>query len=185
MFFKQLFVNIIFICTHIAGILLLSREKKIANYLIKNALKLSTAESCTGGLISSRLTDVSGASAYIFQNFVTYANSAKIKLLGVKAETIDEFGVVSGEVAEQMAQGLLKNYDCSVAISTTGIAGPLGATDTKPVGLIYIGIADKDTAKTYKYEANPLLYRRIMKYAFADKALDILLEFLKDKYRCY
>ena len=182
MFFKKLFANIYFVCTHLFGILVLRREKKIAKYLLKNALKISAAESCTGGLISSRLTDVSGSSVYIFQNIVTYANAAKIKYLDVKEETIEKHGVVSEEVASEMAEGLIKNFDCSVAIATTGIAGPLGATETKPVGLVCIGIADVNTSKTFRFEANPLLYRRIMKYAFADKALDLLLEFLKENY---
>ncbi len=182
MIFKRLFANIFFVITHISAILTLKREKEIAKYLLNNALKISTAESCTGGLISSRLTDVSGSSAYIFQNIVTYANTAKIKFLGVKEETIEQYGVVSSEVASQMASGLINNFDCSVAIATTGIAGPLGATETKPVGLVYIGIANKEKNAAYRYEANPLLYRRLMKYAFADKALDLLLDFLKENY---
>ena len=163
-------------------VLVLSREKKIAKYLLKNALKISTAESCTGGLISSRLTDVSGSSAYIFENIVTYANEAKIKFLGVNPETIEAHGVVSSETAREMALGLIKKFNCSIAISTTGMAGPLGATETKPVGLVYISIANHSITKTYKYEANPLLYRRIMKYAFSNKALDLLIDFLKENY---
>ena len=83
MFFKRLTANGIFIIKNIIPIILLSKEKKIAKLLIRNALRLSIAESCTGGLISSRLTDISGSSRYIFQNFVTYANAAKISILGV------------------------------------------------------------------------------------------------------
>lgn len=163
-------------------ILFLSKEKEIAKHLTRNALKLSVAESCTGGLISSRMTDVSGSSAYIFQNLVTYANSAKIKLLGVNSDTIEKHGVVSGEVAVEMVEGLLNKYNCTIAISATGIAGPLGATDTKPVGLVYFGIGNDQVKKSYKFEANPLLYRRVMKYAFSSKALELLLEFLKENY---
>ncbi len=182
MFIYKLLINSIFILKNIIPILFLSKEKRIADYLIKNGLKLSTAESCTGGLVSSRMTDLSGSSAYIFQNFVTYANSAKVQLLGVNPNTIEKVGVVSSEVAYEMTQGLLKQNDCTIAISTTGIAGPLGATDTKPVGIVYIGIANEKMSKTYSYEANPLLFRRIMKYAFSNKALDLLLEFLKENY---
>lgn len=182
MFFKRLTANGIFIIKNIIPIILLSKEKKIAKLLVRNALKLSTAESCTGGLISSRLTDLSGSSRYIFQNFVTYANAAKISILGVNPKTIEQNGVVSSEVAIEMAEGLLKKYNCTIAIATTGIAGPLGATETKPVGLIYIGIADEKNKKSYKFEANPLLYRRIMKYAFSTKALDVLLDFIKENY---
>ena len=182
MFFKHLATNGIFIIKNIIPIILLSKEKKIAKLLIRNALRLSIAESCTGGLISSRLTDISGSSTYIFQNFVTYANVAKISILGVKPETIEENGVVSAQVAIEMVEGLLNKYNCTIALATTGIAGPLGATETKPVGLIYIGIADKKNKKSYKFEANPLLYRRIMKYAFSTKALELLLDFIKENY---
>ncbi len=179
---EQLAVNIIFICKNLRKILTLSTEKEIAKILLRNAIKIATAESCTGGLVSSRLTDVSGSSAYVFQNFVTYANEAKVKLLGVNRETIQRNGVVSSEVALEMAEGLIERYDCTLAVSTTGIAGPLGATETKPVGLVYIGIANKNKEQAYGYEANPLLYRPVMKYAFMLKTFELLLEFLKENY---
>lgn len=179
---KQLIVNIDFVIKNLYGILTLKREKEIANLLKRNALKLATAESCTGGLVSSRMTDLSGSSVYIWQNFVTYANEAKVQILGVKRETIEKVGVVSEEVSLEMVNGLLYKYNCTIALSTTGIAGPTGATEEKPVGLVYIGIADRTKSKSYRYEANPLLYRRIMKYAFSSKALDCLLEFLKENY---
>ena len=180
MFFAKIIANIAFIIKHLYGIITLSKEKAIAKILLKNAIKLSCAESCTGGLLSSRMTDVSGSSAYIFQNFVTYANEAKVQLLGVKGQTISKYGVVSEQVALEMAQGLLNKYNCTLAVSTTGIAGPLGATETKPVGLVCIGIADKHVQKTYTYKANPLYFRRIMKYAFSEKALSLLLQFLEE-----
>lgn len=176
------FADIEFVIKNLYGVVVQSREKKIAQLLIRNALKLSSAESCTGGLISSRMTDVSGSSAYIFQNFVTYANEAKVQLLGVKRETIEKYGVVSEQVALEMAKGTLSKYNCSVSIATTGIAGPLGATEEKPVGLIYIGIANEKVQKAYRFEANSGLSRRIMKYAFSNKALDLLIEFLKENY---
>lgn len=176
------FADIEFVAKNLYGIIVQSREKKIAQVLIRNALKLASAESCTGGLISSRMTDVSGSSAYIFQNFVTYANEAKVQLLGVKRETIEKYGVVSEQVALEMAKGTLERYNCSVSIATTGIAGPLGATEEKPVGLIYIGIANEKVQKAYKFEANSKLSRRIMKYAFSNKALELLIEFLKENY---
>ena len=128
------------------------------------------------------MTDVSGSSAYISQNFVTYANSAKETLLEVNAQTIQKYGVVSEQVALEMVQGLLNKYNCTIAVSTTGIAGPLGATDTKPVGMVCIAVADEKIQKTYTFKANPYLYRRIMKYAFSNKALDFLLDFLKENY---
>lgn len=180
--FKQLVANIEFILKNLFSIVCLKREKQIAKLLLRNALKLSVAESCTGGLISSRLTDMSGSSAYIFQNFVTYANSAKVNILEVNPETIEKYGVVSDKVAIEMAKGLLDKYNCSLAVATTGIAGPLGATEEKPVGLIYIAVVNEKVKKAYRFEANSLLYRRIMKYAFSNKALDLLLEFLKENY---
>ena len=102
--------------------------------------------------------------------------------MGVNRETIQRNGVVSSEVALEMAEGLIERYDCTLAVSTTGIAGPLGATETKPVGLVYIGIANKNKEQAYGYEANPLLYRPVMKYAFMLKTFELLLEFLKENY---
>lgn len=112
--------------------------EEIKEILIKNDLKIACAESCTGGLVSSYLTDISGSSAYIEQNFVTYSNQAKTRFLNVKKETLDEFGAVSFDVAYQMALGLL-NY-AQVSLATTGILGPTGGSKEKPVGLCYIGV---------------------------------------------
>ena len=158
-------------------------EKKIAKILLENGLIFSCSESCTGGLISSRLTDVSGSSGFIDQNFVTYANEAKEKYLGVSSITIMENGVVSEEVAKEMAEGLLKNTTCDVTMATTGIAGPLGGSKKKPVGLIYIAIADKSQTKVIKFNANKHLSRRIIKYIFSQVALKTLYKFLKDNYK--
>ena len=111
--------------------------EEIKEIFIKNGLKIACAESCTGGLVSSYLTDISGSSAYIEQNFVTYSNEAKTRFLNVKKETLDEFGAVSFDVAYQMALGLL-NY-AQISLATTGILGPTGGSKEKPVGLCYIG----------------------------------------------
>ncbi len=177
-----LLINLIFVFKNLIPIINQSREKLIAAALLKHNLKISTAESCTGGLISSRLTDISGSSAFIFQNFVTYANEAKISLLDVNLETVQKYGVVSSQVALEMVKGLLTKYNCDIAVSTTGIAGPLGATETKPVGLIFIAIANRHTSKVYQFNAPSMLCRRLMKYSFSDKAFDLLLDFLKDQY---
>lgn len=176
------FTNLCFIIKNFNSFFFSEREKKIADLLKQNALKLATAESCTGGLISSRLIDLSGSSTYIMQNFVTYSNKSKVQILGVNPETIEKFGVVSEEVAKEMAQGLLNRYDCTIAMSTTGIAGPSGGTDLKPVGLICIAITDGQRTKTYKYEANKKLSRRLMKYAFSNKAFELLIKFLQENY---
>lgn len=175
-------INIDFIARNIWAILVQKREKAIAKILIEKGLKLATAESCTGGLISSRMTDLSGSSAYIVQNFVTYANEAKTQILGVNSEIIDKFGVVSEKVASEMAKGLKAKYDCSVAISITGIAGPLGGSSEKPVGLAWVGISNGSVTKTYKIMVNSKLNRRLIKYAFSNQALKFLLEFLNENY---
>jgi len=109
--------------------------------LFKNkGFKLVTAESCTGGLIIDRLTDVSGASLYIDRGFVTYSNESKMEVLGVSEETLKEFGAVSKETALEMAQGALEASLANVSLSVTGIAGPLGGTEDKPVGTVHIAI---------------------------------------------
>jgi len=179
----KIITNLLFILKNLKSFITADKENKAGKILIDKDLKLMTAESCTGGLISSRLTDVSGSSSYIYQNFVTYANDSKENFLGVKHKTITENGVVSYEVSLEMAKGLLKRYNCDIAVSTTGIAGPTGGTKEKPNGLIYITIANKNHHKTYRYEENPLLTRRLMKYAFSSKALELLLNFLHEYYK--
>ncbi len=112
---------------------------------------LATAESCTGGLIAARVTEVAGSSAFFDRGFVTYSNDAKTRQLGVPAALIDEFGAVSKEVAEAMAKGTLEHSEADITIAVTGIAGPTGGSDTKPVGLVYIAIATWDGAQVYEH----------------------------------
>ena len=119
--------------------------EKIKTILIQNSLKIACAESCTGGLVSSYLTDVAGASNFIEQNFVTYSNEAKMRFLKVKKETLDNFGAVSQQTAYEMALGLLE-YE-PVSIATTGILGPSGGSADKPVGLCYMGFGIKTGSK--------------------------------------
>ena len=104
---------------------------------------LVTAESCTGGMISTAITDKPGSSAAFERGFVTYSNDAKIDCLGVSAQTLQKYGAVSVQVAEEMAQGALDNSKAKVSIAVTGIAGPDGGTPQKPVGLVYIGYGIK------------------------------------------
>jgi nicotinamide-nucleotide amidase len=101
----------------------------------------ATAESCTGGLIATMLTDVPGASAVVDRGFVTYSNAAKIEMLGVSPDTIERFGAVSEQTAFEMAAGALERSQAGIALSVTGVAGPEGGTDDKPVGLVWFGIA--------------------------------------------
>ena len=114
--------------------------KKIAKILIDKNLTVATTESCTGGLLSSKFTDISGSSAFVHLNFVTYSNEAKIKRLGVRKETLDAYGAVSKETAREMAEGIAKESCSNTSIATTGIAGPGGGTNEKPVGLVYIAV---------------------------------------------
>ena len=105
--------------------------------------KIATAESCTGGMVSMLVTRARGASSYFDRGFVTYSNEAKMDQLGVSATTLDTFGAVSAETAMEMASGALQNSVADFAISITGVAGPDGGSTEKPVGLVFIGIADK------------------------------------------
>ncbi len=154
-------------------------EKKIGKILIKKGAVLSTSESCTGGLISSLLTDVSGSSEYIKANFVTYANEAKEKYIFVSAETLEKYGAVSEQTAKEMALGIIKQTGADYALGITGIAGPTGGTKDKPVGLCYVGVADEERVVVKKILMPSFLPRRFMKFCFAKKALYYLKEFLE------
>lgn len=113
--------------------------KTVIDLLRDKKMTFSCAESCTGGLFSGRMVSVSGASAVYKMGFITYANEAKEELLGVKKDTLIEFGAVSEECARQMAYGAAMHAKADVAVGITGIAGPDGGTKEKPVGLVYIG----------------------------------------------
>lgn len=115
-------------------------EKKVVELLKKLDMNISTAESCTGGMLASKLIDVPGVSEVFYEGIVSYSNEAKINRLGVRKETLDKYGAVSEEVAKEMVMGLTTD----VALSTTGIAGPDGGSEEKPVGLVYMGIRIKD-----------------------------------------
>lgn len=125
-------------------------EMVVGDLLIKNNLKISTAESCTGGMIASRLVSVSGISDVFLEGAVTYANEAKVRTLNVKEETLKKYGAVSEETAREMAEGMAKRTGSDIAVVTTGIAGPGGGTEEKPVGLVYIGLYYKDEVYVYK-----------------------------------
>ncbi len=117
---------------------------EIVTALIEDKITIATAESCTGGKIAAAITDVPGASEIFGYGMVTYSNDAKIKILGVKAETLAAHGAVSPETAYEMAAGLKRVSGADVAVSVTGIAGPGGGSPEKPVGLVYMGIAYGD-----------------------------------------
>ena len=114
-------------------------------------LRVATAESCTGGLVAAALTAIADSSDVIDRGFVTYSNKSKMELLGVPETALAAFGAVSPEVAQAMAIGAVARAGVGLAVSVTGIAGPGGGTADKPVGLVYIGVATKDTARSERY----------------------------------
>lgn len=116
-------------------------EERVGDVLRKRGEFVATAESCTGGLIGSLLTDVSGSSDYFDRSYVTYSYDAKLEELGVPREDLDDEGAVSEPVARQMARGARDGAGATWGVATTGIAGPTGGTDEKPVGTVYVGVA--------------------------------------------
>ena len=132
-------------------------EEEVVHKLLEENLTITTAESCTGGLIAATIVNVSGASGCFNEGYITYANEAKVRLLGVSEESIRSFGVVSDVVVAEMAEGALNKADADIAIAVSGIAGPLGGSPEKPVGTVYIGICLKDkvdkslTKTSYKF----------------------------------
>lgn len=158
----------------------LKLEKNIAEILKEHSLVISVAESCTGGLLSSRLTDISGSSEYIRANFVTYSNESKMALLDVKDETLRVYGAVSEQCAREMSEGLYRKTKADIAISTTGLAGPTGATETKPIGLMYVGITNRYKSVVQQFKLNPKFDRIRMKQEFAQCALQMLLDSLSE-----
>jgi nicotinamide-nucleotide amidase len=123
---------------------LLARAATLLKRYEAEGLRIVTAESCTGGLVAALLTEIAGSSAVVDRGFVTYSNEAKLEMLGVPAELVAEHGAVSEAVARAMAEGALRRARAEVAVSITGIAGPGGATATKPVGLVHFALARRE-----------------------------------------
>jgi len=119
-------------------------EEQIVGLLQEKKVTLATAESCTGGMLASRIIDVPGVSEVYKAGFVTYANEAKQNLIGVKEDTLAQFGAVSEQTAREMVLGTIKAAKADMAVATTGIAGPGGGTKEKPVGLVYIACGSAD-----------------------------------------
>lgn len=152
-------------------------EKEVGTLLETKGLTLALAESCTGGLLASRITDSAGSSAYFVGGVVAYANSAKERLLGVPDELIVSYGAVSREVALAMARGARKLFGVDVALSITGVAGPTGGTAQKPVGLVYIAlVADRhEDCQEFRWQGT----RRQNKRQSAGAALALLCTYLR------
>ena len=139
-------------------------------------LKIAIAESCTGGLIAAALTEVPGSSAVIDRGFVTYTNDAKIELLGVSADLIGAAGAVSEAVARAMANGALIRSDADLAAAVTGVAGPAGGTDEKPVGLVHLAVARRGQPERHAVHAFGDIGRSAVRIAAVREALAMLKE---------
>lgn len=155
----------------------ISLEDTVAEILVNKNLTISVAESCTGGMVSSHLINYPGISSVFMEGCVTYSNEAKMKSLGVKKETLDKFGAVSEETAREMAEGIAKRHNTNIGLSTTGIAGPEGGSEEKPVGLVYFGIYinGKIIVKRYVFNGNRQQIRlRATKTILNDLRLELI-----------
>lgn len=153
------------------------RCELINHTLIARKQMIVTAESCTGGLIAGALTDVPGSSEAVHGGFVTYANEAKERMIGVPAELLKAHGAVSEQVARAMAEGALQTTGVAIAIAVTGIAGPGGGTEGKPVGLVHFGCATGDGTRTH-VERFGDLGRQEVRERSVITALDLVIEAL-------
>ena len=152
--------------------------KSLINQIIKKKIKVSVAESCTGGLLASAITSINGASKIFNLGLITYSNQAKIKILKVNKKIIERYGAVSHECCHAMVNNLSKISKAKINVSITGIAGPRGGTKKKPVGLVYIGVK-----KGNKIDINKYLFkskkRLIIQKATVKKALNLVLRAIK------
>jgi len=151
-------------------------EKTIGNLLREKGCTLSIAESCTGGLICDRITNVSGSSDYFMGGMVTYSNESKAEYLGIPLDYIKKYGAVSSGVARGMAQGVRKAFDTTFGLSTTGVAGPTGGTKRSPVGRVFIGISEG--RRTWVRKLDLKGSRREIKEKATEKALQFVYETL-------
>ncbi len=154
---------------------LYSLSQETGSFLQEKNLLLATAESCTAGFLGKVLTDVPGSSAWFWGGFIVYHNQAKEKLLGVSSQTLQKYGAVSKETALEMCKGILRNTPADIGISITGIAGPMGGSQEKPVGTVWMGIARRDKtpeAFHFFFTGN----RQIIRMQTVTEALKLILE---------
>ncbi len=156
-----------------------SLEESVVELLAQKKMTVTTAESCTGGLIAGTLVNVAGASDVLNEGYVTYSNEAKERLVGVKHETLEEYGAVSEQTAREMAEGAARAAKADAALSATGIAGPGGGTEEKPVGLVYIGcyVNGETTVKECRFEGSRMENR----LHTVETALQLLLRQLSEE----
>ena len=158
-----------------------SMEEIIGHYLSAHHLTLATAESCTGGLIGHRLTQVPGSSGYFDRALVCYSNQAKQDLLGVSEHVLRRYGAVSSQVVRSMACGVRKRSKTTIGLGITGIAGPDGGSKQKPVGLVFVGIDSPRGTKTWRFQFHG--DRQTIKLRSSQAALDMLRRYLLNKYK--
>ena len=158
----------------------MSLAEKIVTMATSAKVKITCAESCTGGMISVALTDIAGCSAIFEQGFVTYSNTAKTKILGVSPATLQDYGAVSEPVAEEMATGALATASADIAVSVSGIAGP-GGSDFKPEGRVCFGLTSARKAHSETVEFGTI-GRAAVRKAATNHALELIFEFLKKAY---
>lgn len=147
-------------------------EEVVGRMLAARGETLATAESCTGGLVGERLTEVPGSSDYFLEGVITYSNAAKTRLLGVPADLIEEHGAVSSEVAQAMAEGARNRAGSTYAVSITGVAGPGGGTDEKPVGTVFVGYSGPDGTTSMRFQLPG--DRHLVRWRSSQAALDLL-----------
>ncbi|MBE6534755.1 MAG: competence/damage-inducible protein A [Ruminococcaceae bacterium] len=155
-------------------------ENAVVKALHESGLTLSAAESCTGGLIAKRITDISGCSDVFFGGCVTYTNDVKQRLIGVCAETLEKYGAVSEQTAREMARGVRLATGSDIGISATGIAGPTGGTAETPVGTVFIGISTKNGEDFRKLSLSPMRSREYIRLASATNAFDMVLKVIRN-----
>ncbi len=154
-------------------------EKTIGNRLREKGWTLSITESCTGGLICDRITNISGSSEYFEGGMVTYSNESKAKHLGIPLDDIKKYGAVSPQVAKKMAQGVRIAFHTTFGLSTTGVAGPTGGTKRSPIGRVFIGLTKG--RRTWVRNLDLKGNRREIKRQAAEKSLEFLYEILAEK----
>ncbi|MCE7919009.1 MAG: CinA family protein [Chloroflexi bacterium CFX1] len=154
-------------------------ESRIGDVMNQKRLTLAAAESCTGGLVSSRITDVPGSSAYFLGGVVAYSYEAKASLLGVSWDTLNKYGAVSRETVIEMARGARKLFNADIAVSISGIAGPGGGTDAKPVGTVWVGLSASggEEARHFVWEGDRILNKQLS----SEAAMQFILDYLEGK----
>jgi nicotinamide-nucleotide amidase len=166
---------------YVYGVNVSSLQEVLVNLLLEKGKKVAVAESCTGGLLAKRITEISGASQVFECGVVAYANHIKEQLLGVNGQTLQKFGAVSEQTAIEMALGVKKLANSDFGIGITGIAGPNGGTEEKPVGLVFVAVADEENRPTVRrlMLGRGQNEREYVRYAAASNALDMVIKELE------